>query len=98
MKRLLPSILLNSSKLKPRGMYVIKTGDRQGGFLIWIKEQDLKKTHAFLFCPNPMEALFLSQIEIKNELKTGGIEFVEQLPVEVYEVCCANWTYYKEKS
>jgi hypothetical protein len=84
-------------KLKKQSMYAVKYGDRQGGFLLWVSEYDKKSSHAFLFMPHPMEALFLSKDEVKEGLNNNQIEFVEELPLDVYEVCRANWKFYKDR-
>ena len=79
-------------------MYAVKTGDYQGGFFIWIRERDLEGNRAFLFIPNPMEAIYVSDQDITNEFKNKKLDFIRCLPEDVYEVCRANWKYYYEKS
>ena len=85
-------------KLKKRGVYAIKTGDRQGGFIVWIKECDTAGGLAFLFMPSPMEAIFMTEQEVREGLKSKYLEFVQSLPVPVYEVCVANWKFYAQKA
>lgn len=85
------------NKLKVQGFYVVKTGERQGGFLAWIQKYDSFDCFAFLFMPNPMESLLLTKQEVKDALKNKTFEFISILPDNVYEVCCANWKYYAEK-
>jgi hypothetical protein len=85
--------LLGKRKLYERGMYSVEYGTRSGCFLVYIKEENKLTAHAFLVMPYPLETLFLSEEDIKNHLKNGGLKIVEILPQNVYEVCKANFVY-----
>jgi len=81
-------------KPKKRGMYAIKSGDRIGGFLIFIREYDKGETYSTLFIPDPMESLFLNKEEVHSMITNKGIDFVKKLPKDVYDVCKENFKYY----
>lgn len=98
MKNFLKNILkLFSNSLAYRGMYVILSGERAGGFFVYIKEEDRGKCNAILFMPNPMEALYVNNTEILMDIKYDNIMFVKKLPLDVYLVCKANFIYYAKK-
>tara|TARA_R110000765_G_C18732866_1_gene585725 strand:- start:182 stop:517 length:336 start_codon:yes stop_codon:yes gene_type:complete len=97
MKTLWKNTSKRSSKLTPRATYAVTSGERQGGFLVWIKEYS-KNNNSFLFMPNPMEAIQLSKVETNELLKDGTMELIETLPKEVYDVCAANWKLLADKS
>jgi len=84
-------------KIKPknRGMYAIKSGDRQGGFIVFIKKYFTKMEYACLFMPDPMEAIYLSKDEANSMIQTRKLDFVKKLPVQIYEICQANYEHYK---
>lgn len=82
---------------KKRGMYAIHEGSRSGGFVVFIHSDNVSKSYAALFIPNPMEAIYLAHDEIHNMLKNETLKLVQRLPKEVYEVCEANYYYFKEK-
>jgi len=78
-------------------MYAVKTGDRAGGFIIWIEEHSKGQQQAFLFCPSPMEAVFFTKSEVVALLKSRELDFVEVLPVDVYKISLASWEFYLRK-
>lgn len=99
MKNLLRNFLkLFSNSLAYRGMYVILSGERAGGFFIYIKEEDRGRCNAILFMPNPMEALYVNSNEILMDMKYDNIMFVKRIPKDVYQVCKANFIYYAKKA
>lgn len=81
-------------KLKKNGMYVIESGELQGGFFVWIQKYDKPGFYAFLFMPHPMEAVFVRKDEIREMLSKNQLSLVEALPDNVYAVCQANFVYY----
>lgn len=98
MKNFVKNILSSSCKLKYRGMYAIKSGDKSGGFLVYIEERNIGDSLAFLFMPHPMEVMFLSKQEVERSVKYNTLDLVEKLPKNVYDVCLANFDYYAQKA
>lgn len=78
-------------------MYSVEYGDKSGCFLVYIQEENVLSAYAFLVMPYPLEALFLSDQDIKDHLKNGGLKLVEILPQDVYDVCKANFNVVKKK-
>jgi hypothetical protein len=90
---------LQKRKLKERNMYAITTGERVGGFVVYIKECNIDEDNlAFLFMPDPMESLFFTKNEVEHNLKDGTLVLVEKLPKNVYDVCRANFEFYAKKT
>lgn len=99
MKNLVQSFLrLFYNGLIYRGMYAIHSGDKAGGFFVYIKEEDRGACHALLIMPSPMEAIYVTKEEIKIDLKFKNIKFVERIPHPVYEVCKADFLYRAKKA
>lgn len=98
MKNFLLSIfLLFCKKLIKGGLYAVHAGDKVGGFFVCIAEENRGESTAVLFMPNPMEALYVNNVEIELDLKQNNLKFVEMLPHDVYEVCRANFVYHAKK-
>lgn len=64
----------------PKGMYAW-TSRYAGSFLLYV--ETLKDCHRFIFLPGPSE-FFLTLSDFNKCLKTNMLEFVEQLPDEIY--------------
>ena len=77
-------------------MYVIESGERTGCFLVYIKEENIFESLAFLCMPFPMEFLYLEKKEVKEFLKTKQMRFVSILPQNIYDVCRANFVWGKK--
>ena len=65
----------------PKGMYAW-TALHAGSFLLFV--ESLKDCHKFLFLPGPSE-YFLTIEDFSKCIKNGTLEFVEELPDEVFE-------------
>lgn len=85
------------NKIKKRGLYAIHEGTRTGGFFVFISSDKKPNIYAALFMPNPMEAVYLSEVEVYDTLKNNTMRLVKVLPRDIYEVCEANYYYYKDK-
>ena len=83
-------------KLKQNGLYVVEYGERTGCFLVYIKEENIFNSHAFLSMPTPLEAIYLEESDVDEHLKSGGLKLVEKLPTPVYDVCKANFQHAKK--
>ncbi len=64
----------------PKGMYAW-TSLHAGSFLLYV--ESLKDCHKFIFLPGPSE-FFLTFENFSECIKTKILDFVEQLPDEVY--------------
>ena len=85
-------------KLIYRGMYAVHSGDRAGGFFVYIKEEDRGGSNAILYMPNPMEAIYIQKTEISMDIKFRNIRYVQKLPRAIYDVCKVNFTYYAKRA
>jgi hypothetical protein len=63
-----------------KGIYAW-TSLHAGSFLLYV--ESLKDCHKFIFLPGPSD-FFLTFDDFNNSVKTGVLEFVEQLPDEIY--------------
>lgn len=72
-----------STSLQPtsRGMYAW-TSLHAGSFLLYV--ESLKDCHKFIFLPGPSE-FFLTFENFNECVKSKVLEFVEQLPEDIYE-------------
>lgn len=91
------TVLRIRKRLKRRGMYVVEYGERVGCFLVYISEEDLPKSYAFLCMPYPLETLYTGKKEIERALDQKIMRLVEVLPKNVYDVCAANFVYVKKE-
>jgi hypothetical protein len=64
----------------PKGMYAW-TSVYAGSFLLYV--ESLKDCHKFIFLPGPSE-FYLTFEDFNKSLTTNVLEFVEQLPDEIY--------------
>lgn len=64
-----------------RGIYAW-TQLRAGDFIVYVESS--KDCHKFITLPGPYE-LFLTFDDFTKSIKSGALEFVEQLPEEIYQ-------------
>jgi hypothetical protein len=79
---------------KERGVYAF-TKHRRGDFVLFIKED--KGVLEFMQLPDRYQ-LFLTKEEFTEGLLTNLLDFVEQVPEEVFEVAAANIETYQKIS
>jgi phosphoserine aminotransferase len=72
---------------KPRGVYAF-TKHRRGDFILFIKESE-KNVLEFMQLPDRYQ-LFFTKEEFTEGVLTNLLDFVEQIPEEVFEVAQAN--------
>jgi phosphoserine aminotransferase len=72
---------------KERGVYAF-TKHRRGDFVLFIKESE-KNVLEFMHLPDRYQVL-LTKEEFTEGLNTKLLDFVEQVPEEVFEVAAAN--------
>lgn len=95
-KYFLDKYLLN--KPRKRTLYAIHYGEKSGGFLIFLHEENVGDVYAALFMPGTPEPMYLTKSEVQFELKAGNITPVSKINKEAYEVCRANFIYYAKKN
>lgn len=78
-------------------MYAILNGDYAGAFFVYIEEENRGSSKAVLLMPEPMKAVYISEKNIKMDLKYEDIFFVTKLPKAFYDVVKANFIYYAKK-
>jgi hypothetical protein len=64
-----------------RGFYAFNY-ERAGDFLLFVESQ--KDCYKFLYMPGANE-FYLTLDDYTNSIKRGVLEFVEQLPVDIFE-------------
>jgi hypothetical protein len=77
---------------KERGVYAF-TKHRRGDFVLFIKED--KDVLEFMQLPDRYQ-FFLTKEEFTEGLLTNLLDFVEQVPEEVFEVASANIEKYEK--
>lgn len=77
-----------------RGVYAF-TKHRRGDFLLFIKEDS--EVLEFMQLPDRYQ-ICLTKEEFNKGLNTGLLDFVEQIPEEVFEVAAANIETYQKSS
>ena len=80
---------MSKKKLKlplPRGVYAF-TKHRRGDFMLFIKEES--EVLEFMQLPDRYQ-IYLTKKEFHEGLTTKLLDFVEQVPEEVFEVAAAN--------
>jgi hypothetical protein len=77
----------------PRGMYAF-TAHRRGDFILFIKEDS--EVLEFMQLPDRYQ-FFLTKEEFTEGVKTKLLDFVEQVPEEVFDVARANIETYQKK-
>ena len=65
----------------PKGMYAW-TSIHAGSFLLFV--ESLKDCYKFIFLPGPSE-YFLTIEDFSKSIKAGTLEFVEELPDDIFE-------------
>lgn len=79
-------------KPQPRGVYAF-TKHRRGDFLLFIKEDS--EVLEFMQLPDRYQVCLTKQ-EFHEGVTTKLLDFVEQIPEDVYEVASANIENYKK--
>jgi hypothetical protein len=77
-----------------RGMYAF-TKLRRGDFILFIKEES--EVLEFMQLPDRYQ-ICLTKEEFSEGVQTGLLDFVEQVPEEVFEVASANIETYQKSS
>ena len=78
----------------PRGVYAF-TKYRKGDFLLFIKED--AEVLEFMHLPDRFQ-ICLTKAEFTEGVKTKLLDFVEQIPEEVFEVAAANIEKFEKKN
>ncbi len=65
----------------PKGIYAW-TKLRAGDFIVYV--ESLSDCYKFITLPGP-NTLFLTTEDFTNSIKSGTLEFIEQLPEEIYQ-------------
>ena len=87
---------MSKKKLKsplPRGVYAF-TKHRRGDFILFIKEDS--EVLVFMQLPDRYQ-ICLTKKEFSEGLSTKLLDFVEQIPEDVFEVASANIEKYEKK-
>ena len=79
---------------QPRGVYAF-TEHRQGDFILFIKEDS--EVLEFMQLPDRYQ-ICLTKKEFNKGITSQLLDFVEQIPEEVFEVASANIETYQKKS
>ena len=72
---------------KKRGLYAF-TKYKRGEFLLYIDKVD-DNTFEFMQLPNCLQ-FFISAEDFNNGVITNLLEYVNEIPFDVFEVCIAN--------
>ena len=78
----------------PRGVYAF-TKHRRGDFLLFIKEDS--EVLEFMQLPDRYQ-ICLTKKEFSEGLSTKLLDFVEQIPEDVFEVAAANIEKYEKRN
>jgi hypothetical protein len=81
-------------KPQPRGVYAF-TKHRRGDFILFIKEDS--EVLEFMQLPDRYQ-ICLTKEEFSEGLSTKLLDFVEQIPEEVFEVASANIEKYEKRN
>ena len=68
-----------------RGLYAFL--QRKGEFLLFVKEEEL--SYRFMQLPDRFE-FYVTKNEFQKAMTKNTLDFIEQIPEEVYEVSIAN--------
>ncbi len=79
---------------KERGIYAF-TKHRKGDFILFVKED--REVLEFMQLPDRYQ-FFLTKKEFQEGVTTKLLDFIEQIPEEVFEVACANIETYQKIS
>jgi hypothetical protein len=84
---------LNKNKLK-RKIFAVRQGTYKGNFLVYINNHD--DQYNFLMLPHN-EAITIEKTEFESGLDKKIVDYIEKLPNNVYEICCAQYNESKAK-
>lgn len=77
-----------------RGIYAVRQGTHKGHFFVYISTVEDK--HNFLVLPyNTTESVNVKEFEEGVDKKI--VDYIEKLPKNVYEICCAQYNESKAK-
>lgn len=77
-----------------RSIYAVRQGTHKGHFFVYINTVD--KKHNFLVLPyNTTESVPVEEFE--RGLKKKIVDYIEKLPKNVHEICCAQYNESKAK-
>jgi len=69
-----------------RGLYAFLV-QRKGEFLLFVEEEEL--SYRFMQLPNRFE-FYVTKNDFEKAMTKNTLDFIEQIPEEVYEVSIAN--------
>jgi len=75
-----------------KNMYFVAKGQRTGQFLVLVDYDKEKQNYSVLGLPES-ETLYVTEIDIKKGIDTKLLDFVEELPTDVYESCKNEFQY-----
>ena len=84
---------LSKSKLE-RKIFAVRQGTYKGNFLVYINKNE--EQYNFLMLPHN-EAITISKAEFESGLDKKIVDYIEKLPNNVYEICCAQYNESKAK-
>lgn len=87
---------LFSNRLVYRGVYAILSGELVGATVLYIKENDVGNSCAFLLL-SPTEAIYIAKKDFLEDLRYDNIVRIQRMPREVYIQSKANFVYYAKK-
>ena len=76
------------NRLKPGAVFAIHQGHHKGKFAVCIETD--RKLFRFLFLPG-LEPYNVPIKDVKNGLSTKILDFVENLPEDVFQICEAQY-------
>lgn len=86
--------ILSRDKLT-RKIYAVREGAFKGYFFVYISKTD--EDYNFLALPEN-EAVSVPIQEFESGIKNKIVDYIEKLPHNVYEICCAQYNESKAKS
>jgi hypothetical protein len=86
--------LLEGDKLKRR-IYAVREGTYKGNFIVYINTTG--DDYNFLMLPYN-EPLTMSQSEFETGVEKKIVDYIERLPHNVYQICCAQYNESKAKN
>ena len=85
--------LLERDKLKRR-IYAVREGTYKGNFIVYINTTG--EDYNFLMLPFN-EPLTMSQNDFNSGIDKKIVDYIEKIPHNVYEICCAQYNESKAK-
>ena len=85
--------LLERDKLK-RCIYAVREGTYKGNFIVYINTNG--EDYNLLMLPFN-EPLTMSQNEFNSGIENKIVDYIEKLPHNVYQICCAQYNESKAK-